>query len=32
MRLTKPRIEPLPEAEWNDEVRGLLQPARGECR
>ena len=28
MRLTKPRIEPLPEAEWNDEVRGLLQPSR----
>jgi len=24
MRLTKPRIEPLPEAEWTDEVRELL--------
>jgi 4-carboxymuconolactone decarboxylase len=28
MRLSKPRIEPLPEAQWNDEVRALLEPAR----
>jgi 4-carboxymuconolactone decarboxylase len=28
MRLAKPRIEPLPEAQWDDEVRGLLEPAR----
>src|SRR5436309_6487449 len=28
MRLAKPRIEPLPEAQWDDEVRELLEPAR----
>jgi len=28
MRLAKPRIEPLPEAQWDEEVRGLLEPAR----
>jgi 4-carboxymuconolactone decarboxylase len=28
VRLTKPRIEPLAEAEWNDEVRELLEPTR----
>ena len=26
MRLTKPRIPPLPEAEWTDEVREVLPP------
>jgi 4-carboxymuconolactone decarboxylase len=28
MRLAKPRIEPLPETQWDDEVRELLEPAR----
>jgi len=28
MRLDKPRIEPLPEAEWNEEVREILAPTR----
>jgi 4-carboxymuconolactone decarboxylase len=26
MRRTKPRVEPIPEAEWTDEVRELLPP------
>jgi 4-carboxymuconolactone decarboxylase len=29
MRLTKPRIPPLPEAEWTDEARELLPPQGG---
>ena len=29
MRLRKPRIEPLAEAEWDAEVRELLEPTRG---
>jgi 4-carboxymuconolactone decarboxylase len=29
MRLRKPRIEPLAEAEWDGEVRELLEPTRG---
>jgi 4-carboxymuconolactone decarboxylase len=28
MRLDKPRIEPVPESEWSDEVRELLAPSR----
>jgi hypothetical protein len=28
MRLAKPRIEPLPEAEWSEEVRAVLTPSR----
>ena len=28
MRLSKPRIEPLPEAQWNEEVRTAVEPAR----
>jgi len=28
MRLAKPRIEPLPESEWDEEVRQALEPAR----
>ena len=28
MRLSKPRIDPLPEAQWNEEVRAAVEPAR----
>ena len=28
MRLSKPRIEPLPEAQWTEEVRAAVEPAR----
>jgi 4-carboxymuconolactone decarboxylase len=32
MRLSRPRIEPVPEAEWSDEVRELLPRAAGTGR
>jgi len=28
MRLSKPRIDPLPESEWNAEIREAVEPAR----
>ena len=28
MRLKKPRVEPLPESEWSEEVRAELEPSR----
>jgi 4-carboxymuconolactone decarboxylase len=29
MRLKKPRVEPLPESEWSEEVKKELEPSRG---
>ncbi|HTF38139.1 MAG TPA: carboxymuconolactone decarboxylase family protein, partial [Blastocatellia bacterium] len=28
MRLTEPRIKPLPQSEWDDETRELMEPLR----
>jgi hypothetical protein len=32
MRLSKPRIPPLPEAEWSDEQRELLTRGRSDVK